>query len=329
MKNKKLLLGLSTVAVFSLILCGCGKKVELKDGAEVTVSTKGNKITANEYYEEIKKDNIADLIDMIDHSLFDEKYKTDDEENKEVKKQIDNLKSYVSNNEENFKKLISQSFGVETEEELDDMLRLEYKRNKAVKDYIKKNLTDKEIKNYYDDNIYPEISTQHILITVEASDDSTSSEKEESEKVALEKAKEVIKKLESGESFEKLAKEYSKDTSNNEKGGDLGYVEPDSMPDEFKDALLKLKDKEYTKTPVKTKFGYHIIYRKDTKEKTALKDLKDDIKEKLVTQKLSEDNSLYYNSLFKIREENDLSWNDDYLKKEYNEYMDKLIESTK
>ena len=78
MKNKKIFTGLASLAVISLILCGCGKKVELKDGAEVAVSAKDTKITANEYYKEIKSSNISTLIDMIDHSLFDKKYPTDD-----------------------------------------------------------------------------------------------------------------------------------------------------------------------------------------------------------------------------------------------------------
>ena len=48
MKNKKLFLVLSALAVTSLTVTGCGKKVELKDGAEVAVSVKGAKITATE-----------------------------------------------------------------------------------------------------------------------------------------------------------------------------------------------------------------------------------------------------------------------------------------
>lgn len=328
MKNKKIFTGLASLAVISLILCGCGKKVELKDGAEVAVSAKDTKITANEYYKEIKSSNISTLVDMIDHSLFDKKYPTDDTEDKEVQQQIDNIKKYVSNDETKFNTLIKQYFGVNSEKELDEMLRLEYKRNKAVKEYISNNITDKEIEKYYNDNIYGEISTQHILIKLNVSDSATTDEKTEAEEQALKTANEIIEKLNNGEDFAKLAKTYSNDNSNNEKGGDLGYIQPDSMVTEFKDALLKLKDGEYTKTPVKTKYGYHIIYRKDTKEKKALKDVKDEIKEKLVTNKLEEDNSNYYKSLVKVREEAKISWNDDELEKKYNEYMDTLISNS-
>ena len=232
------------------------------------------------------------------------------------------IKKYGYDFSDNDTKLIGR------EKELDEMLRLEYKRNKAVKEYISDNLTDKEIEKYYNDNIYGEISTQHILIKLNVSDSATTDEKTEAEEQALKTANEIIEKLNNGEDFAKLAKTYSNDNSNNEKGGDLGYIQPDSMVTEFKDALLKLKDGEYTKTPVKTKYGYHIIYRKDTKEKKALKDVKDEIKEKLVTNKLEEDNSNYYKSLVKVREEAKISWNDDELEKKYNEYMDTLISNS-
>lgn len=292
MKNKKLFVVLSTIALASIAITGCGKKAELKDGAEVAVSVKGSQITATEYYEQIKKDNISSLIDMIDHDLLDEDYKTDEAENKAVKSQMDQIKSYYGSNESTYKSILLQYFGVNNDEEFEELLRLEYKRNKAVKDYISSNLTDKEIEKYYNDNIYGEIKASHILISVDVSDKATDDEKKEADEVAKKKAQEVIEKLKNGEKFSDLAKEYSTDTSNNEKGGDLGYFDPNDMVDEFKEAVLKLKNDEYTTEPVKTKFGYHIILRVDQKEKESLDSLKDSIKEKLASQKISDDNSV-------------------------------------
>ena len=52
-------------------------------------------------------------------------------------------------------------------------------------------------------------------------------------------------------------------------------------------------------------------------------------KNKLTTKKLSESNSLYYETLVKYRESKGLTWNDDALKKQYNDYMDQLIEKAK
>ena len=329
MKNKKLFVVLSTIALASIAITGCGKKAELKDGAEVAVSVKGSQITATEYYEQIKKDNISSLIDMIDHDLLDEDYKTDEAENKAVKSQMDQIKSYYGSNESTYKSILLQYFGVNNDEEFEELLRLEYNRNKAVKDYISSNLTDKEIEKYYNDNIYGEIKASHILISVDVSDKATDDEKKEADEVAKKKAQEVIEKLKNGEKFSDLAKEYSTDTSNNEKGGDLGYFDPNDMVDEFKEAVLKLKNDEYTTEPVKTKFGYHIILRVDQKEKESLDSLKDSIKEKLASQKISDDNSVYYESLVKFRESKELKWNDTELEKSYNDYMNNLIEQSK
>lgn len=329
MKNKKLFVVLSTIALASIAITGCGKKAELKDGAEVAVSVKGSQITATEYYEQIKKDNISSLIDMIDHNLLDEDYKTDEAENKAVKSQMDQIKSYYGSNESTYKSILLQYFGVNNDEEFEELLRLEYKRNKAVKNYISSNLTDKEIEKYYNDNIYGKIKASHILISVDVSDKATDDEKKEADEVAKKKAQEVIEKLKNGEKFSDLAKEYSTDTSNNEKGGDLGYFDPNDMVDEFKEAVLKLKNDEYTTEPVKTKFGYHIILRVDQKEKESLDSLKDSIKEKLASQKISDDNSVYYESLVKFRESKELKWNDTELEKSYNDYMNNLIKQSK
>lgn len=329
MKKNKLILTLSFLAAITLMFTGCGKKAELKDGAEVAVSVKGGKITATEYYEEIKNDNIATLIDMIDHKLLDKTYQTDDEENKAVKNQISQMKKKYGSNEETYLNILRQYFGVNSEKELEEMLRLEYKRNRAVKDYISTHLTDKEIKDYYNDNIYGDIRASHILISVDASDNATTEEKEKAEKKALEQAKDIIKQLDEGKDFATLAKKYSTDESNKEKGGDLGYFQPSDMVDEFSEAVRNLKDGEYTKKPVKTKFGYHIILRVDQKEKESLDSLKDSIKEKLASQKISDDNSVYYESLVKFRESKELKWNDTELEKSYNDYMNNLIKQSK
>lgn len=329
MKNNKLILTLSSLAIISLILTGCGKKAELKDGAEVAVSVKGNKITATEYYNKIKNDNIATLIDMIDHDLLDKTYPTDDEEDKAIGNQISQIKKNYGSDENTYKSILQQYFGVSSEEELEDMLRLEYKRNKAVKEYISNNLTDKEIKDYYNDNIFGEIKASHILIKVDAKDNATDNEKKEAEEVALNQAKDIIKQLNKGKDFKKLAEKYSADEATKEKGGDLGYFQPSDMVEEFSDAVRNLKNGEYTKEPVKTKFGYHIILKVDEKEKEKLKDVKEDIKTKLTAKKMEDDNSIYYKSLIKYRESKKLTWKDDDLKKQYNAYMDKLIENSK
>jgi len=327
--KRKLIMGLSALLVVSLITTGCGKKIEVKNGSKVAVSVKKDKFTATEYYEKIKKDNISVLIDMIDHSLFDKKYKTDDEETKAIDSQIEQIKSYAGDSEENFITVIKQYYGTDSEKELREKLSLEYKRNKAVEDYIKENIKDDEIKKYYEENIFGQIKASHILITVDVKDDATDEEKAKADEEALKKAREVIRDLNSGKKFKTLAKKYSQDKSNANNGGDLGYFNLTDMVEEFSNAVKELKTNEYTKDPVKTEYGYHIILKTGEKDKAKLKDVKDDIKEKIKTQKLNDNNSLYYETLKAIREDNKIKWNDDNLKNAYNDYMNELIESTK
>ena len=121
------------------------------------------------------------------------------------------------------------------------MLSLEYKRKKAVEDFIKGNLTDSEIKNYFENNITGQIKASHILISVDVKDDATDEEKEEADKKALETAEKVIKELKKGKKFKDLAKKYSTDTATASNGGDLGYFQPDTMVEEFANAVKDLK----------------------------------------------------------------------------------------
>ena len=158
--KKKIGISLCLISALILTVTGCGKKAELDDN-KTAVSLKGIKITATDYYNEIKTSNISKLVDMIDHQLFDEKYKADDEENQAVKEQIDQLKESYSD-ETTFQSVIQQYFGVNSEEELEDMLHLEYKRNKAVEEFVADNLTDKEIEDYYDENIIGDIKIGSI-----------------------------------------------------------------------------------------------------------------------------------------------------------------------
>lgn len=324
--KKKLGISICLISALVLTVTGCGKKAELDDN-KTAVSLKGIKITATDYYNEIKKSNISKLVDMIDHQLFDEKYESNDEEDQAVEEQINQLKQSYSD-DTTFQSVIQQYFGVNSEDELEDMLRLEYKRNVAVEDFVADNLTDKEIEDYYDQNIIGDIKASHILITPDVDSDATDEEKEKAENKAKKEAERIIKKLDEGEDFAKLAEEYSDDEATAKNGGDLDYFNTDNMDENFMDAVKKLDNDEYTKEPVKTQYGYHIILKVDQKEKPKLKEVKDSIKETLANNKLNNNSTLHYETLMDIREENNIKWNDDELEKQYNELMDQLIKAS-
>jgi peptidyl-prolyl cis-trans isomerase C len=80
-------------------------------------------------------------------------------------------------------------------------------------------------------------------------------------------AKELTAKLTTGKKakFADLAKKYSKDTSAGN-GGDLGWVVPANLVPEFAQAMVGLKKGEITKSPVQTRFGWHIIRLEDTRK---------------------------------------------------------------
>ena len=112
-------------------------------------------------------------------------------------------------------------------------------------------ISDAELKKEYDKHkkelVKTEFNARHILLEKEAD------------------AKAVIAELNKGAKFADLAEKKSTGPSASS-GGDLGWFTAAEMVKPFSDALVKLKDGEYTKTPVHTKFGWHVILRQSTRE---------------------------------------------------------------
>lgn len=315
------------ILIMLFLITGCSNA---KLSNKTLVKLNGAKVSINDYYDSFKKDHINELVNMIDHQLFDEKYAESDAENEYVENQINTIKkNYANDDEETFLKVLPQYFGVNTQEELENNLHLDYKRGLAVDDFIEDNLDDKEIKAYYEANIFGEMKASHILIKSDATASSSSEEKAKAEKKALNKAKEIISKLKDGESFEKLAKKYSEDEATKANGGDLGYFDLDTMVEPFSNALKDLKVDEYTKDPVKTQYGYHIILKTGEKDKPSLDDSKAKVKAALRNDKLSSDPKLYYQTLIDIRKDKKIKWNDSSMKKAYDNLMDSLLENAK
>jgi peptidyl-prolyl cis-trans isomerase C len=92
-------------------------------------------------------------------------------------------------------------------------------------------------------------------------------------------AQKAIQQLQSGTDFGTLARRLSKDKGSAEKGGDLGWFAPNRMVKQFADAVALLKKGEYTKTPVQTQFGWHVIQLTNTRDRAP--PAFDDVKEQL------------------------------------------------
>lgn len=142
-------------------------------------------------------------------------------------------------------------------------------------------VSSSDIKKFYNDNkdkfLQPEmVKAKHILV---------SSEKDAKEIIA--ELKKAGKNVEA--KFAELAKSKSKDGSA-QNGGELGWISKGQVVPEFADAAFKLKKGSFTQSPVKTQFGYHVIYADDKKASStlALKDVEKQIEQNLKLKKFQE-----------------------------------------
>lgn len=339
MKLKMTLRDAIYLGIIILLLIGLyfNKKeriVTLENGEEVLVSTTKGQLTANDLYEMLKKgDSTSSLLTLIDMHLFGDEYEIDEEMKRKADEHIEIFKSQFGTN---YLMAIQVYYGVETEEEFrENIIYTDLKREKAVLDYLRDSLKEEEIKDYYNNKIFPEIKVSHILIAPDIdeieNDDELSDEEKESairkaEEDARKKAIEIISKLDKNVEFEILAKENSDDEGTKEKGGDLGYIDKESpLVEEFIEAAYKLETGSYTKEPVKTEYGYHIIYKTEEREKPALETIKTDVEDKVLQEKLLEDEKLFIKTLYKIREQYEVQIYDDLMLEKYKTYKNEVL----
>ncbi|MDQ3020404.1 MAG: peptidyl-prolyl cis-trans isomerase [Bacteroidota bacterium] len=138
----------------------------------------------------------------------------------------------------------------------------QYKENFLTSYLIDKEIVDPNIKDLYDKKQY-EIRASHILINLPQQNTSP----EDSIK-AYQKANDALKKLKDGVPFEEVAMEFSDDMSAKQNGGDLYYFTAGMTVPEFEDAIYELKVGDYSKEPVRTTFGLHIVKLTDKKKRS-------------------------------------------------------------
>ena len=138
-------------------------------------------------------------------------------------------------------------------------------------------ITDEEIRARYDKEIAAqtpvnEVHARHILVKTK------------------EEADAIIKKLDGGEDFQKLANENTTDPSGKTSGGDLGFFGPGQMVPEFEKAAFALEIGAYTKEPVQSQFGWHVIKVEDkrTQQPPAFEAVKEQVKSLVLREKYVE-----------------------------------------
>lgn len=320
-KNTVKLVGISMALM--LAVTGCGKVPKLENGQDAVVTLNGENISVDTLYNEMKdKFALSVLLDLMDTEILNQKYKDTDESKQEVQDQIDLMISqYGQGDEATLLQQTYSAWGIDNMDDLREYLTLQYKRNKAIEDYAKSIVTEDEINKFYEETIFGDISAKHILISPEVEDDATDAEKTAAEEEALKLANEIITKLKNGENFDDLAKEYSDDESNASNGGKLSDFVHGDMVEEFEEAAKNLETGKYTTKPVKTTYGYHIIYKISQKDKPELKTVKDDIIEEISNEKLADDATLQVTALEELRKEYKVSIEDDKLKDQYEAYL--------
>lgn len=132
------------------------------------------------------------------------------------------------------------------------------------------NLSEEKLKEYYEQNKEEyrniQVKASHILVDKE------------------EEAKDILNKIQAGQDFSELAKEFSKDPGSAPQGGDLGFFSKDMMVPEFDEAAFNLQPGEISE-PIKTTYGYHIIKVFDKiDELSSFEDVKEEIRTLLIDQ---------------------------------------------
>lgn len=324
---KKTLIVLGTVLlVFGSL--GCEKKTELKGGEDELVTFKDSKlnISTNDLYEKLKdKYGINFLIDMIDTNILNKEYEDSDSINDYVDIQVNSLRNYYKTETE-FLEYIN-NYGYKNVDELKEYFKLNYKRNLAVKDYLKTLISDDDVTDYYNDKVTGDIEAKHILVEVKTTDSMTEDEKRTTKEDALKKAKEAITKLNEGKTFEEVSKEYSDDDATKNNGGSMGFVNTLDLDDVTRQELTKLEVGKYSTEPLETEYGYEIFLKVSVKDKPKLEEVKTHIIETLTDEKLTKDSKLQYKAMEYIRDKYEFSIKDEDLEIYYENTMNNLLNS--
>ncbi len=299
--------------IFVVILIWPDRIATLEDGTQPVAEINGFTLTADELYEDMKQIySISSLLDKIDNKILVEKYPDTDDMKEEVQTEAENYyniyNSYYGYTKEEF--LYNNGFG--SEAAFLEYLTLQYRRNSYFEDYTKSLVEESEIEKYYNDEVYGDINTKHMLVKVSSS--ATDEEKTKAENLA----KEIISKLNEGKTFDEVKEEYKDKITYEE----LGYKSYNaSLESAYMEEMEKLSNESYSKTPVKTSYGYHVVYRIDQKEKPSLEDVKDEVTEALANKIAAEDKNLLYTSLDEMRTEAGFKFHDTVLEGKYNTYM--------
>ncbi|GKS80968.1 foldase protein PrsA [Ligilactobacillus pabuli] len=259
---KKWLTGLAAI-MMSFSLAACSKTI---------ATTSGGKITEGEYFDSMKKTDAGkqQLQQMILNKVLEGNYgkKVSD---KKVNKQFNAAKKQYG---KSFDAVLQQSNF--TKASYKEQLRSSMLLQEAVKANTKidKKALNKQWKAYE-----PKVTVAHILLKDDANG------KKQAQTVI-----DSLKKDGSYKNFKALAKKYSTDEQTKNNGGKLPAFDntDTSLVGSFKNAAFKVAQGKFTTEPVKTDYGYHVIYSVKNPGKGKMSDHKAELKEQILNSKMQD-----------------------------------------
>ena len=283
---KRFLQMLALSSTLTVMLVGCS------ESSDYVAKVDGEKILLTELDEELRSQYGAEVLD----TLITNKIVELEAEKEGVTVSDETIQAEYDELVESYGgadviQSVFDSYGL-TEESVKENIRM-YQLTKAV---VAKSieLSDEEVEQYFEDNkdLYgqeEQVVASHILLEDE------------------ETAKEVLAKIEAGEDFEELANSYSTDEETSANGGDLGYISRGEMDESFEEEAFSL-EKGAVSDVVQTSEGYHIIKVTDKvpAEEAKLEDVKDEVYEDLLEERVSEE---YMTWLTEKREEYEIETN--------------------
>ena len=201
---KKKVLGIMCALV---VFTGCSKSPKLSNGDEVIASVDGKDFTANELYDAMKDQyGTSILINLVDSYIADKEMEDNEAASVYADSMISQYKLQYKQYGMDFSQALSTA-GFSSEDDFKKVLISDYKKNEITKNYLKDEITDKEIQKYYDEKISEELNVKHILIIPDVKEGASESDKSDAETAAYNKAVDLINMLNQGADFEQLAKD--------------------------------------------------------------------------------------------------------------------------
>lgn len=258
---KKWLVALAGVLMsFTLVACG----------SKSVATTNGGKVTESEYYSSLKNTSSGKQVlqQMILNKVLEKEY-GDKVKASAVNKEFNNYKKQYGSS---FDSVLQQNGTTATQ------LKKDIRSNLLLKEAVRANtkFTDAKMEKQFK-TFQPKVTVNAILVEKEST------------------AKDVIKQLDDKKSFSSLAKKYSTDTATKNKGGRQEAFDNTNttLDSSFKTAAFKLKNGEYTKTPVKTQYGYYVIQMVNHPAKGKWQDHKAELKDQIVDSEMNNSDTLH------------------------------------